>query len=220
MNSTMTYILIDYENVQPTQLRHPGDEPIQVKLFLGANQTKISVTLASAMHSLGENAEYVQVESNGSNALDFHIAYYIGRLAALEPSARFQIISNDTGFDPLIKHLTTKGICIERTASLSTEVTAPDIHDSDIEFVIDFLTAQKSGKPRNKKSLTNPIRSLFLKGRTEKQISAIFQALCSREVIRLEGTKVVYDLVPQDGPWEGRQSHEHEVVADVSEVPF
>jgi len=51
---------------------------------------------------MGERAEYVRISGNGSNALDFHIAFYIGQLAAHEPDAYFHIISKVTGFDPLI----------------------------------------------------------------------------------------------------------------------
>jgi len=100
---TTHFVLIDYENVQPKELGALRGGPFKVKLFLGANQSKIPVALAAALHAL--DAEYLMLESGGSNALDFHIAYYIGVLSVQEPSAQFHIISKDTGFDPLIKHL-------------------------------------------------------------------------------------------------------------------
>jgi len=46
------------------------------------------------VHELGERAQYIVLETAGSNALDFHIAYYLGVLAAADPSAFFHIISN------------------------------------------------------------------------------------------------------------------------------
>ena len=105
------YVLIDYENVQPSDLAMLRDGPFKVKVFLGANQAKIPVALAAALQGLGANAEYVLLASSGSNALDFHIAYYVGILSAQDSSAFFHIISKDTGFDPLIKHLKAKGVC-------------------------------------------------------------------------------------------------------------
>jgi hypothetical protein len=219
MTSNTTYILIDYENVQPTELRRSGDEPIKVKLFLGAKQTKISVSLATSMHALGENAEYVQIESNGTNALDFHIAYYIGRLAALEPAARFQIISNDTGFDPLIKYLKSNRIRAERTGTLASVVTKMDAAESDIELVMDFLTVRKCSKPRSQKTLINSIRSLFRQDRTEKQVSAIFQSLCTRGIIRIEGTRVVYDSLMEKQD-EADESEGECPMADEDHIPF
>ena len=109
MAARTNYVLIDYENVQPTDLALLRDAPVKVKVFLGANQAKIPVALAAALQGLGANAEYVLLESSGSNALDFHIAYYIGLLSAQEATAFFHIISKDTGFDPLVKHLKDQG---------------------------------------------------------------------------------------------------------------
>ncbi len=74
-------------------------------VFIGANQTKVPFEVAQAMQAMGSNAEYVKIAGNGSNALDFHIAFYIGQLAAADPTAFFHIISKDSGFDPLIAHL-------------------------------------------------------------------------------------------------------------------
>ena|SRR6476620_3977229 len=106
---TTNFVLIDYENVQPKELALLRGGHFKVKLFLGASQAKIPVALAAALHALGTNAEYVLLESRGPNALDFHIAYYIGVLSVQDHAARFHIISKDTGFDPLIRHLKLRG---------------------------------------------------------------------------------------------------------------
>jgi hypothetical protein len=63
------------------------------------------VALARALQAFGQDAEYVQMEGSGHNALDFHIAYYLGRLVVEYPEARFQIVSKDAGFDPMVAHL-------------------------------------------------------------------------------------------------------------------
>ena len=47
----------------------------------------------------------MKIGGNGKNALDFYLAFYVGDLAAKDPEAGFHILSDDTGFDPLIKHL-------------------------------------------------------------------------------------------------------------------
>ena len=76
------YILIDYENVQPKSLAVLKGHDFKVIVFVGANQTKIPIDLAKAMQALGSSGEYIIISGNGPNALDFHIAYYIGELAA------------------------------------------------------------------------------------------------------------------------------------------
>jgi hypothetical protein len=112
------YVLIDYENVQPADIAILDQEHIKIMVFLGANQGKISFELASALQRMGSRAEYIKVSGNGSNALDFHIAFYIGQLAVNDGEAYFHIISNDAGFDPLIQHLKEKKIRAMRSKTI------------------------------------------------------------------------------------------------------
>lgn len=113
------YVLIDFENVQPESLAALQQDHFEIKIFLGATQTKISFEIAQAMQTMGPRAEYIKMGGTGSNALDFHIAYYIGHLSAKDPTADFHIISKDTGFDPLIAHLKSKKISVAREADIN-----------------------------------------------------------------------------------------------------
>jgi hypothetical protein len=112
------YVLIDFENVQPESLVALQHDHFEIKIFLGATQTKISFEIAQAMQTMGPRAEYIKMGGTGSNALDFHIAYYIGHLSAKDPTAYFHIISKDTGFDPLIAHLKSKNISAARETDI------------------------------------------------------------------------------------------------------
>ncbi len=116
-------MLIDYENVQPATIEMLNLEHVRLLIFVGANQTKVPIEIAVALQQLGERASYVKISSNGNNALDFHIAFYIGQLAAQEPNAYFHIVSKDTGFDPLIQHLKTKKIIAKRVRAVSEIAT-------------------------------------------------------------------------------------------------
>jgi len=118
------FVLVDFENVQPKNLGALQAGPFHIKVFLGASQSKITLELARTLQAFGSDAEYIQVSGNGSNALDFHIAFYIGRLAAAYPEAGFTIVSKDTGFDPLIRHLTTLGIVCTRVKAITDIVPA------------------------------------------------------------------------------------------------
>jgi hypothetical protein len=194
------YVLIDYENVQPTDLTLLRDGPFKVRLFLGPNQTRIPVALATALQALGHDAEYVVLETSGSNALDFHIAYYVGALSSKEPSAFFHIVSKDSGFDPLIKHLKGKGVLAHRSTRIAEmpffkpELPASD--DARVEAAIAHLVRLKAAKPRAQKTLLGTLHALFKKELSDKQLSTLFEALCSRGVVTIEGTKVSYDLPP------------------------
>ena len=192
------YVLIDYENVQPSDLALLREGPFKVKVFLGANQSKIPVALAAAAQALGANAEYVVLESSGSNALDFHIAYYIGALSAEETSAFFHIISKDTGFDPLIKHLKSKGILAQRSHSIGAipffKPSLASTNDAQIEAVVAHLSKLKSAKPRAQKTLLSTLHALFKKELSEHQLASLFASLCKRGIVKVDGTKVSYEL--------------------------
>jgi hypothetical protein len=194
------YILIDYENVQPTDLALLDDRPFKVKLFLGANQSKIPVALAVAVQSLGANAEYVHLDSSGPNALDFHIAYYLGALAAQEPSACFDIISKDTGFDPLIRHLKTKGVNVQRRDSIACiplrnppPARPPSPSQSPINEVVARLSKMVTNKPRTKKALMSTL-GVWFKGDSEPQRTSLFASLRKQGIVALDGDKVSYEL--------------------------
>ena len=73
----MHYILIDYENVQPADLVGLETEQAFVLVFMGAQQ-KVGSSLIEAVQALGERGRFIRIAGNGPNALDFHIAYYLG----------------------------------------------------------------------------------------------------------------------------------------------
>jgi hypothetical protein len=112
------YVLIDFENVQVKSLSLLDGDHFRVKVFLGPKNTKLPVELVMAVQQFGTRAEYITLETPGTNALDFHIAYYLGVISATDPTAYFHIISKDTGFDPLLQHLRTKNIFSCRSASI------------------------------------------------------------------------------------------------------
>ena len=105
---TTSYVLIDFENVQVKSLALRKGEHFQVKVFLGPKNARLPVDLVLAMHDLGKRADYIMLGVSGANALDFHITYYLGKLTAEHPQGEFYIVSKDTGFDSLIKHLLGK----------------------------------------------------------------------------------------------------------------
>ena len=131
MTGPTHYVLIDFENVQVKSLALLKGERFKVKVFLGPKNTKLPVDLVLAMHELGEHADYIMLGVSGANALDFHITYYLGKLTAEAPDGHFHIISKDTGFDSLIRHVNSKNLHCQRAASIEAmlgmvpEVTTP-----------------------------------------------------------------------------------------------
>jgi len=192
------HVLVDYENVQPSDFDLLKDGPFKVKVFLGPNQSKVPVSLAAALQPLGPSAEYVILETAGANALDFHIAYYVGALACEDPSAFFHIISRDSGFDPLIKHLRARNLLVQRSTRIGEipclKPPLPTAMDVQIDAVVTDLARRKASKPRTQKTLLSTLNALFNRELSEQQLTQLFAALRDRGIVQVEGTKVSYRL--------------------------
>lgn len=205
------YVLIDYENVQVKSLALLKEQHFSVRVFLGVKNTKLHKDLVLAMHEFGNRAAYVELETSGQNALDFHIAYYLGQFAQVDPEGFFHIISNDTGFDPLIAHLHTKKIYAARSASIEEmpcfrpKVEADPLNvisgvadatplDPLLELALDDLRRRKAAKPRTEKTLRSCLRARFPKEVPDSKVESVLQQLRKRGYVKIEGTKATYAL--------------------------
>ncbi|WP_166253913.1 PIN domain-containing protein [Marinobacter salicampi] len=192
------YVLIDFENVQPSNLEVLKQHPFKVVVFVGANQVKIPFDLAAAMQALGDAAQYIKITGTGKNALDFHIAYYIGELATKDPSAYFHVISRDTGFDTLIKHLKARGIKIQRERDLAeipvVRMSTATSTDDMVAAIVKNLAGRGQSRPRKVKTLSNTINSLFTEKLSEQQLSSVVKDLEQRKYIKVSSGNVSYQL--------------------------
>ncbi len=118
---TTNYVLVDFENVQPESLSALAGGAYRVLVFIGAVQAKgrISFELSHSIQMLGANAEYVPIARSGPNAMDMHIAYYIGKLLEQQPGAQIHVVSRDTDFDPLLEFLGDRGFKVRRVKSIA-----------------------------------------------------------------------------------------------------
>ena len=118
------YVLVDFENVQP-DLSALAGTPYKVKIFFGAKQqeSRVPFKLLDAVMALGGNAEAIKITRSGSNAVDMHIAWYIGGLLEREPHAKIHIVSGDSDFDPLLEFLAARGVDCRRTKTLAELVS-------------------------------------------------------------------------------------------------
>lgn len=192
----VNYLLIDYENVQPNGLGLLAGFDFRVLVFIGANQSKIPVELAKTLQSLGEKAEYVQIAGNGSNALDFHIAFTVGELSKVMPDAYFHIISKDTGFDPLIRYAKQKNIKISRSKEISDipllKISNAKSLSEKTDAIVTNLVSRGNARPRKVKTLKNSINALFLKALGDQELDGLVQELLRAGHISIEQENVTY----------------------------
>jgi PIN domain len=199
------YVLIDYENVQPENLGLLRGHPVKVIVFVGSNQSKIPIELARDLQPLGENVKYVEISGNGRNALDFHIAYYLGKMGAEDPDGYFHIISKDTGYDPLITHL-RKGkrkVLVQRSKDLSEipllRVSTTTNKEERISAIVENLVGRGQSRPRKVETLANTINSLFLKKLDETEPAELVGQLEEQGYIVVNQGNIKYNL-PEAGP--------------------
>lgn len=201
------YVLIDLENVQSDTLERLDPKLYAVFVFVGANQAKMPTNLVTAMQRFVRGFRCVQISGNGRNALDFHIAYYLGRIAAAEPDASFYIVSKDAGFDPLIHHLqgqdapiavnripSVDEIAGKRPAKAKPLEPAAAMPSEQLSEIIDDLKRRGSSRPRTLKALCATINARFGKKLTDQDLSGVVHQLTERGIISVEGTKVSYRL--------------------------
>ena len=189
-------VLIDSENVRPDAIEKLKHDHFRVVVLVGANQKKVDFAVANALQALGRNGEYIQISGNGPNALDFHIAFYIGRYSLEYPNSCFHIVSKDKGFDPLIKHLKEKKISCIRSASISEVLLLrPADKPSPEEWAADFFAkriAPGINRPAKLKTLESAIANHFQKLLSVEDVGKVVDALKAAGQISVNDTKLTY----------------------------
>ncbi|HEY0765395.1 MAG TPA: PIN domain-containing protein [Pyrinomonadaceae bacterium] len=190
------FVLIDSENVKPEYIETLKHEHFRVVIFVGANVKRLDLPIVKAVQSLGSNGSYVQIDGHGPSALDFHIAFYIGKLSVAHPDAYFHIISKDKGFDPLIRHLRDQKIFCSRSESIleiplvrSTQELSPKQRAADF---YQKRIASTKGRPTTFTTLQRAIHSYFHKLLSEDDVVAVLDALTAAGHVVINGKKVAY----------------------------
>jgi hypothetical protein len=116
-------LLVDYENIGKIDLGAIPDG-VRVPFFFGASQRTVPTEFLKAALRLGERFVPIDIEGQGKNALDFHIAFYLGEYLARSPATACVILSKDKGFDPLVRHLIRRGFAVRRANSMAEALGA------------------------------------------------------------------------------------------------
>ena len=192
------YVLIDFENIQPKNLEILKKHPFNILVFVGENQARIPLEMACALQEFGKEARYIKISGNGPNALDFHIACYLGQLSTEDKDGYYHIVSKDTGFDPLVKHLRSKKIRVNRVNDLAEipilRISNTTDNDEKINAIVKNLAGRGQSRPRKIKTLSNTINSLFTKKLEENELAAVINNLKAKKYITVNQENVSYNL--------------------------
>ncbi|CAN7701389.1 PIN domain-containing protein [Variovorax paradoxus] len=190
------YVLIDFENLQPELLAAIDLEHFRVMVFIGATQSKVPIDFASKLQRLGTRAEYLRISGSGRNALDFHIAFYLGELLAKDPTAVFHVIAVDGGYDPLIQHLKDRKVFARKYKSIAdiphVKAASSKTLQAKIAFVAASLAERPLGRPATLKTLESTIEGMFPGGLAEGVTGDVVKGLEASGFVVISGTKVGY----------------------------
>jgi hypothetical protein len=184
-------LLIDLENVQKVDLSLVPNEA-RVLVFYGVTQKKLPEELVVQAQPLGVRLKWIKISGQGPNALDFHIAFYLGQELAQRPSSDCTIYSRDTGFDPLLRHLQALGHVCRRVQSLKGALQ-PRLPDADHFIRLITLLKKEKARPARRKGLTGKVKSWFPQ-LTEDMHLALVQRLFDELHVRESEKALTYFL--------------------------
>lgn len=106
------HALVDFENVQPNlqQLAKLAPGFTDIWLFHGPHQAN----QAHQLEAVEARVTLVPRSGRGPNALDFHLSFHLGFMAAKHPDSQMVVVANDKGYDPMIAHARMLGFAVKR----------------------------------------------------------------------------------------------------------
>ena len=192
------HVLIDYENVQPEVAEALAQPVFKVWIFVGAQQHKVKYDLVELLQRKGEDARCIRISATARNALDFHMAFYVGQLATEQPEAYFHLIAKDAGMDPLIEHLQGRGLNVSRWPDVFEipiiKRRADEPEQDKLSNIIEYLIRRGAQRPATVKTLLGSIAALFNPKLSEPDAAALVEQLKLGGVVETSGSKVKYGL--------------------------
>jgi len=134
---TKRLLLVDLENVHKIDLSLL-DETYRAIIYVGAKQNPPKAASKKATAHRFQRVDFQKIEGTGKNALDFHIAFQLGRVIETEPETECIVLSADKGFDPLLAHLNKNGLICRRVSAMADLVpkAEPMVEPDDPERTV------------------------------------------------------------------------------------
>jgi len=202
-------IFVDFENVQYINTSQI-DTKTKIIVMVGLDQNKKAFEFTKDLFNKVSSIELIKVNGRGNNALDFFIAFYLGKYFDTIKEAEIIIISKDTGYDQLINHLNGDGISIKREGLAKNvnkqgkeknepkqklEKPKNETETNYVQTVLNYLKnqteSQKNKRPKKKTTLINDLTTHFpniQKNNIEEAIDIIIK----KKIITITDNKIDY----------------------------
>ena len=154
------YVFIDYENVCESDLSRVIGKPAKVVMVIGSRHKNLPVSLFLFAQDHPGQLRIIQTPVQGRNALDFVLTLELGRLLAADPDGYFHIVSKDTDFESILRHLKDEKKLVARHKSL-TEIPALRTPEERLAKLMAELEDTDKSRPSTRRKLENKINSVF-----------------------------------------------------------
>lgn len=200
-------VFVDFENIcslDSVEIKQKS----KIVIFVGVKQNKKALEVAQKSIEMASSIELIKVKSQGHNAMDFFIAYYLGTYIERNSKLKYFICSNDQGYEPLIQHLSENGILIKRIGitkeekptvekpkegKLKKEKQIKEPTDSNYQKALaNIIKSPTTNRPRKRERLIAHLLTALGKNITVEEVSEIVEQLVSNKIISIDKEKVIY----------------------------
>lgn len=116
----VNHVFVDCENVKKFDPGILGGRTMRFHLFFGPQQKRLDIDVVQKLVEHATTVELIRSMKSGSNALDFVLAYHLGREVLAEPEGYFHIIAKDTGYGALVELLQSRNVKIRQHPDLES----------------------------------------------------------------------------------------------------
>lgn len=203
----MNHVLVDFENVQQIDPAIIGAKAVSLTILVGAKQKHLNAEMVVKLFEHAASVQLIRLTGSEKNAVDFALAYYLGRAVLADPGAYFHIVSKDSGYDPLIAHLVSHHLRVRRHKDFSTLTFAAPVKTAPVasqpgataapkadalavvdpmSVVLERLRKSASNRPKKEKTLLSHIKSMLANGTTDADAAALLAKLLAAGHVRID----------------------------------
>lgn len=190
-----TIVFIDLENISKIDDSYLSSHT-KIYIMVGKGQEKRSLDLLKEKYEKVEAIELIKVNGSGNNALDFFIAFYLGKYYDDFKNSKIIIYTKDGGYEPLKNHLLEKNVNIIRLNNGTIKnndrleekkkKTKNDIIKKYDDVRQHFHPVNKHPRPRTIKTLKDYFNKDLKKNKFAKgEIEQIIKLMIENEIIKI-----------------------------------
>lgn len=188
-------IFVDFENIQ--NISDLGKlSGYDFKILVGNNQTKIPIEVVSSLQKYGETVTWLQVSGQGKNALDFFIAFFLGKFIEQNKYEEYYVVSKDGGYQALIDYLNkngTKAKLVTAIKQLTGNYKEQQASVEVKELIENIRKMPVNTRPKKRKRLIAHFETAFKKSKNHLEIEELVEEMFILKVISEINGLIKYD---------------------------